>query len=212
MAALAVSTCGTLDAAPVPDDAAASAVQAPARYEIELKFTAVSGLISGPDTCPGLKRDGHDTLSGIVEGVERFVEGEMRYEGILSRTTRLPFCEAWRAPGSSEDKWCTPLLTGTQARVKTRIPISTPSSNQDSEVRFEPMRSPTDSVNVTGACESDMELGITEQYLDSDAFTIDPRNQPVLARLVEKGVWQDVKPRPPNQPDGWTLTVRRKLQ
>jgi hypothetical protein len=33
-----------------------------------------------------------------------------------------------------------------------------------------------------------------------------------MPRLIENITWQDVKPRPNTGPDGWTLTVVRKLQ
>jgi hypothetical protein len=182
-----------------------------ARYEITLKFEKISGAHGGPDACPTAKRNGSDVLSGIVEGSETFVGGGITYTGNLARATTLEYCETWR-PNGSEDQWCVPVLVGKQARVTTTINIYEPRMNQDAEIEYKPQISKTDSVDVKGACTSDMELGIVQEYLEPEAFTINTRNQSSLARLVEKGSWQDVKPRPNTQPDGWTLTVLRKLQ
>jgi hypothetical protein len=182
-----------------------------ARYEVALTFEKISGLISGPTTCPKAKRDGKDVISGIVEGSETFVDGAIMYSGDLARTTRLEYCDSWR-PKGSEDEWCVPILTGKQARVATTITIYRPASNQDAEVKYTPKISKTDSVDVKGACTSEMELGIVQGYLEPEGFTIDTRNQPPLPRLIEKRSWQDVMPRPGTEQDGWTLSVIRKLQ
>jgi hypothetical protein len=182
-----------------------------AKYEITLKFEKISGAHGGPDSCPGAKRNGSDVMTGIVEGSETFVDGAITYTGTLTRATNLEYCENWR-PNGSEDQFCVPILLGKQARVATTITIYKPGSNQDAEIKYKPLVSPTDSVDVKGACTSDMELGIVQGYLESEGFTIDTRNQSPLAKLVEKRSWQDVMPRPSTGPDGWTLTVLRKLQ
>jgi hypothetical protein len=184
----------------------------PARYQITLTFKKMSGSHGGPNACPAAPRNGTDVLSGVVEGSEVFVDDTMEYTGTLSRKTDITFCESWR-PNGREDEFCAPRLTGAQARVKTTIRIWTPKSNQDTEVEFEPLvTSKTDTVNVAGACTSDMELDVTQSFLESDAFQIVTRNQTPLAKLVAGRSWQDVKPRPVDQPDGWTLAVVRKLQ
>jgi hypothetical protein len=123
----------------------------------------------------------------------------------------MEHCEVWR-PNGSEDEYCVPVLTGKQARVTTTINVYPPRSNQDTEVKFEPKVSGTDSVDVKGACTSDMELAIVQGYLEREGFAIVTANQAAMPRLIEKMTWQDVKPRPDTSPDGWSLTVLRKLQ
>ena len=183
-----------------------------ARYEVTLTYDKITGSHGGPTSCPGAPRDGSDVLSGIVEGSETVVDDAMEYTGTLSRKTDITFCETWR-PNGSEDQFCAPRLKGAQARVRTTIRIWTPKSNQDTEIEFEPIvTSKSDVITVTGACTKEMELDITEAYLDSDAFRIVTRNQDPLAKLVAGKSWQDVKPRPVNQPDGWTLAVVKKIQ
>ena len=181
-----------------------------AKYEISLKFDKISGSHGGPESCPGAKRNGSDVMTGIVEGGET-PGSAITYTGTLARTTNLEYCENWR-PNGSEDQFCVPVLTGKQARVAVTITIYPPSSNQDAEIKYKPLISGTDSVNVKGACTNDMELGIVQEYLEPEGFTIEAQNQAPLTRLVEKGSWQDVKPRPVTGPDGWTLTVLKKLQ
>lgn len=206
---LVVATIGAAAISPMAIDATPQTQNA--RYEIALTFEKISGVIGGPGTCPKAKRDGKDVMSGIVEGSETFVGGGITYQGYLARTTRLEYCESWR-PSGSEDEWCVPILTGKQARVETTIDVYTPASNQDTEIKYKPLISKADSVDVKGACTADMELGIVEAYLDPEGFTINTSNQSPLPRLIEKRSWQDVMPRPDTQPDGWTLTVLRKLQ
>lgn len=180
-----------------------------ARYEIRMTYEKISGSHGAPDSCPKAKRNGTDVMTGIVQGDES--SGEITYTGDLSRATTMEHCEVWR-PNGSEDEFCVPVLTGKQARVATTINVYPPRSNQDTEVKYEPKISGTDSVNVKGACTSDMELAIVEGYLESEGFTIVTTNQPPMPRLIEKVTWQDVKPRPITGPDGWSLTVLRKLQ
>jgi hypothetical protein len=180
-----------------------------ARYEIRLRYEKISGSHGGPDGCPKAKRNGSDVMTGTVQGDES--GGEITYTGGLSRATTMEYCEVWR-PNGSEDEFCVPVLTGKQARVTTVINVYPPKTNQDTEVKYTPTVSNTDSVDVKGACTGDMELAIVQQYLEPEGFTIVTANQPAMPRLIENITWQDVKPRPNTGPDGWTLTVVRKLQ
>jgi hypothetical protein len=180
-----------------------------ARYEIQLRYEKISGSHGGPDSCPKAKRNGSDVMTGIVQGDES--GGEITYKGDLSRSTTLEYCEVWR-PNGSEDEFCVPVLTGKQARVTTVIDVYPPRTNQDTQIKYAPMISNTDSADVKGACTGEMELDIVQGYLESEGFTIITTNQPAMPRLIEKVTWQDVKPRPVTGPDGWTLTVLRKLQ
>jgi hypothetical protein len=203
-----VLTLGAITMARFPTPATTPGQAAKARYEIELRMEKISGSYGGPNSCPGARRDGSDVMTGIVEGDES-AGGSITYEGTLSRATRLEYCENWRPKG--EDEFCVPILIGKQARVKVTITTYPPSTNQDAEIKYAPQISNTDSADVKGACTSDMELAIVQEYLEPEGFTIDTANQSPLPRLA-KGIWQDVKPRPVTGPDGWTLTVVRKIQ
>lgn len=45
-----------------------------------------------------------------------------------------------------------------------------------------------------------------------ESFGIEATNTRKLVDRLQVGTWQDLVQRPPNQPDGWTLKVVRKIQ
>jgi hypothetical protein len=172
-----------------------------ARYQIDLEYRAVKGLIR----CDGALQ-GADSLVGVVSGDEISDPELIVYRGVLSRATQLGYCESYR-PVGSEDVWCTPVLTGSQAKVDVTISVF-PDSGQWVDVEIEPRASSGDVADVSGACTPEMEAAIRAEYLDSDQTQIEPPSDSALVHKLAPGVWQDVVVRPPNQPDGWTLTVR----
>jgi hypothetical protein len=132
----------------------------------------------------------------------------------LTRTTRIGHCEAWRAAGNSEDRWCPPVLTGVQNRVRVAISVWLARENHDAAfVEVTPMQTAGDEAIVSGACTSDMRVEMLDAYAsDAESFEIEATATRKLANQLRVGTWQDLVTRPPNQPDGWTLKVLRKIQ
>jgi hypothetical protein len=197
-AALAVALCIESCAPAQTPGSAASGV---ARYEVDLEYRAVRGLVR----CDGALQ-GADSLIGVVSGDENADPELIVYKGVLSRATQLGYCESYR-PVGSEDVWCTPVLTGSQAKVDVTISVS-PGSGEWVSVEIEPRASAGDVANVSGACTAEMADSIRAEYLDRDATQIELPSSGALDQKLVPGVWKDVVVRPPNEPDGWTLTVR----
>jgi hypothetical protein len=66
---------------------------------------------------------------------------------------------------------------------------------------------------VSGACTSDMRVEMLDAYAsDAESFEIEATATRKLVDWLRPGVWQDLVVRPPNQPDGWTLKVLRKIE
>lgn len=187
----------------------------PARYAVELVFQELRGLAhDASGACPGAMRGGSDVMIGEVVGDEnRPRDGLIEYTGTLSRTTRIGHCEAWR-PAGGVDEWCAPVLTGVQNRVKAVISVWQASENIDeAEVKLTPVATTGDEAVVSGACTSEMRVDMLSAYAgDVEAFGIEATATRKLVDRLTVGVWQDMVVRPPNQPDGWTLKVVRKIQ
>lgn len=185
-----------------------------ARYAVELVFGKLRGLALDADGgCPGAV-PGTDVIAGEVEGNEAQPrDGIIEYVGTLTRTTRIGHCESWR-PAGSEDRWCPPVLTGVQNRVRAVITVYLASENHDeASVELTPVQTTGDEAVVTGSCTSDMRVEMLDAYAkDVEAFEIEATATRKLVDRLRVGTWQDLVQRPPNQPDGWTLKVVRKIQ
>ena len=171
------------------------------RYEIELQFRSLWGLTH----CDG-GEEGADTFAGVVSGDETSDPEEIVYTGVLTRTTRIGACEAWR-PNGSEDVWCLPVVTGAQSTVDAVVTVW-PGSGQAVSVELEARSSPGDVATVSGACTPEIESDLLATYFETDAVGIEPPQDSALEQRLAPGVWEDMLERPASQPDGWTLTVR----
>lgn len=197
-----------------------------ARYEVELKYVGLSGTLgSSGHACPG-RHDGTDIITGIVAADESLSnpndpqEDGLDYEGDLSRATYLSYCEM--VDRGSGDKWCVPDLLGKQPKVRVTIKVynravqyggkKAGGAFDSARIEATPVKSLTDLVSVRGACTKEMESDIATSYYEM--ITVDMKTtqaKPIVDRL-SVGSWPDLPVRPPSQPFGWTLTVKRKIQ
>lgn len=179
------------------------------RFAIELKFCCISGTF-GASACDGSRYRGTDVISGEVEETE-VTGGVAVYEGLLKRTTKLPYCEAYQT--NDGDKICVPVLDGSQSEVRVRLSVWGRSMNHDTAwVEYTPIQKPGDKTDVSGACTTEMGADIREGYLDEGTIEIVPDAKHPLSDRLSVGSWQDVPNRPASQPDGWTLNVLRRIR
>lgn len=186
------------------------APQAPlgiARYRVELRYCCMSGDIHAIDS---EHVSGTDVMSGEVEGNEGSTD-IVEYTGKLTRTTNLPYCNMYTAGGV--DKLCIPVLDGAQSAVDVTIQVWRKSENTDTAwIEYTPKRSATDHANVSGACTAGMGVDMKNAYFEKGTIQIVPTGGRLLIDRLWLGKWQDADPRPPNQPDGWTLEVKAKVR
>ena len=199
---------------------AARAGFGPSVYAVEISYTGYTGLASGYPDCK-VNPKGTDRMFGIVIGNEGVPPGEdVRYSGTLIRLTRIDYCET---RGVDELVWCAATLTGTAA-MKVDLEV------YGEQGRGAYMKARHDGGPFTrsmkGSCDPKDQLIWEKEYPRDDAVKAgesgdegggaSPNGQPIddptsklfaggRARLV-------VGTFPPDRPDGWTLTVIRKIQ
>jgi hypothetical protein len=202
---------------PLPNDSA---------YEVELRYTGYTGLVEGTPNCK-VNPQGFDVMKGIVAGREAVgARGDVLYRGTLGRGTVIDFCETRGRRGSDDDErvWCSATLTGI-ASMDVELEVYG-ESGRGAFVKAEPDAS-WFTASVTGACESADMMAWEKDYPSGESGA-SPSGQaidesvgaaPRLFDAAGLGARLVVGSFPPRQlsgrfrrPDGWTLTVIRKIQ
>jgi hypothetical protein len=206
---------------PVKNITVTLAVVAPgpgeAAYEVELRFTGYTGLVTGYPNC-AVNPQGFDALTGIVTGRESVGRDEdVEYRGTLIRSTLIDFCETKgrRNPNDDERVWCAATLLGA-ATMRAQLTVYG-ETGRGAYLKATHDGGPSVS-SVTGTCEAaDMTQWQTDYPRADDGGGGSPNGQEIddassklfaagQARLVV-GVF------PPSGPTGgWTLKVIRKLK
>lgn len=192
----------------------------PSIYAVELKYTGYTGLASGYPDCK-VDPNGTDRMFGIVVGLENLPPDEdIVYRGTLIRLTQIDFCETKAA---DPNVWCAATLTGTAA-MKVDIEVYS-DQGRGAYVKARHDGGPF-TRSVRGTCDPSDQVIWEKEYPRDDALKpgdpgdegggASPNGQPIddeKSRLFAGGRTRLVVGTfPPSQPDGWTLTVLRKIQ
>lgn len=195
-----------------------------ATYEVRLSYTGYVGLVEGAPNCI-VSNLGSDVMIGTLTGVEipTATDEDVVYTGVLTRTTRIDFCET--KPGRSPDEpvWCTATLDGT-AVMEVELSVYG-ESERGAFMKTAPGIGPA-TVNVGGTCDQQVTQQVRSDYpTGDDGGGASPNGQEIgwagtiatggRTRLFNGGVARlrpgKYPPPPPNPSKGWTLEVIRRI-
>lgn len=197
---------------------AATSSQAPAAYEIELRMTGYTGLVSSPGCDAITDSTGYDVLKGTVKTIEDPDPGaDQEYSGTLTRSTKIDYCLVKPAPTEDQVKECVAKLTG-GALMQVHIEVYG-EQGRGAWVKAEPvLGTPFAPPTVVGDCKPDEQDEIKQEYPSGESAG-SPSGQPIAenpanpmfvnghARLPPQGFF------PPRRPETlWSLKVIRKVQ
>jgi len=186
------------------------------RYQIVLDYKGVWGLVSNEHgACPGGQiRQGHDTLTGTVEGFENASRSDdgagIRYEGVLTRTTDVGLCESTEGPSGT--LWCGGHLNGGGA---FKVTITVPDIEQDNEeaaIVLSPASSSA-GATVTGTCDSLDNAAVAADYKAGDTLYFETANASGTGLLptggLQPGTYGQTRRLAPGDPGHYTLRVQQ---
>lgn len=197
---------------------AATSPRAPVAYEIELRMTGYTGLISSSGCDAITDPTGYDVLKGIVKATEDPDPGaDQEYSGTLTRSTKIDYCLVKPAPTEDQVKECVARLTG-GALMLVQIEVYG-EHGRGAWVKAEPVvGTPFAPPTVVGDCKRDEQDEIKQDYPSGESAG-SPSGQPIAenpanpmfvnghARLPAQGFF------PPKRPETlWSLRVIRKVQ
>lgn len=197
---------------------AATAPRAPAAYEIELRMTGYTGLLSSPGCDAITDSTGYDVLTGIVRTQDETTDPmeDLTYTGTLTRSTKIDYCLVKPAPTEDQVKECVAKLTG-GALMNVEIEVYG-DHGRGAWVKAEPVTgTPFAPPTVVGDCKPDDQDEIKQDYPSGESAG-SPSGQPIAenpanpmfvnghARLPSQGFFP---PKPPET--AWSLKVIRKL-
>jgi hypothetical protein len=138
----------------------------PRSYEVQLGFSGYSGLTDSEDCAARVNKQGYDSLTGTVKGVEPDGKSdeEVLYQGVLRRSTRIDNCETRpKDPGKPDELvWCVATLTG-EAQMNVEIRIDG-EEGRGAYVNAKPVVGSVKNLKVEGDCAAADMVQMRKEY------------------------------------------------
>lgn len=213
-----ILVAASLSTAVVMRAGSAPATAVPVSYDVELKFTGISGhhIEKAADCAAPVSATGYDLLVGTVTGDETSApDDDVEYSGVLQRSTVMDFCElkGRRGPNDDERVDCAARLVGS-AVMQVIITVYS-DAGRGAWLEATPAPGATTST-VTGGCDPAEINQIRSDYPGSShAGGGSPNGQAIddsSSKLSVAGVARlQVGNYPPVYPNVWALRVIKRL-